>query len=171
MLSGDGTESFRNYPVNGLADMTDDDDSMGWAAVFSNKSPMTGTTLSYCWWIVCFQLFGIAYGAFAAFNPSKRLGALALLTVLTTSTFLFTDSVLNAPWGAYAWSHNESGTPASVIGTKGSKAQNSVFVLFSGLIMMDIGNVALLLALGDESAPAAAAPKAAAAAPAEEEAV
>jgi hypothetical protein len=81
--------------------------------------------------------------------------------------------VLNAPWGAYAWSHNASGTPASVIGTKGNKAKNSIFVLFSGLIMMDIGNVALLLALGDDSAPttAAAAPKAAAAAPAKEEAV
>jgi hypothetical protein len=154
-----------------VAGIADDRSVNGFDVMLSLKSPLTGTTMSYCWWIVVFQLFGIAYGAFAAFNPSKRLGALALLTVLTTSTFLFTDSVLNAPMGAYAWSHNESGTPASVIGTKGNKAKNSIFVLFAGLIMMDIGNVAMLMALGDDSAPtaaAAAAPKAAAAAPAEE---
>jgi hypothetical protein len=98
-----------------------------------------------------------AYVTLAA--PAKRASALGLLTVLTTSTFLFTNDVLNAPQGAYAWSHNMSGTAASVIGKKGSLIKNAVFVLFSGLIIVDVANVALVLTITDEdteAAPAAA---------------
>ena len=95
-----------------------------------------------------FQLFGVLYAAFAASKPAKmRQSAQGLLAVLTASTFSFTCDVLNAPMGAYALSHNKSGTPASVIGTHGSKLSNYVFLLFSGLVVCDVANVALTMLL------------------------
>lgn len=95
-----------------------------------------------------FQLFGVLYAAYAASKPAKmRQSAQGLMAVLTASTFLFTCDVLNAPMGAYALSHNESGTPASVIGTHGSKLSNYVFLLFSGLVVCDVANVALTMLL------------------------
>ena len=101
--------------------------------------------------------------------PAKRLGALALTAVLTTSTFLHTADVLNAPQGAYAWSHNPAGTAASVTGTKGTYAKNGVFVLFAGLVVLDIANAALCIMLGEETTEAApAAPKAVEEAPAKD---
>ena len=67
--------------------------------------------------MVAFQFFGLVYAAYVTVAaPKLRMGALALLTVLTTSTFMFTNDCLNAPMGAYAWSHNHSGTAAVVTG-------------------------------------------------------
>lgn len=110
-------------------------------------------------WIVAFQFFSIIYAAYVVMAaPAKRFGALGLFTVLTTSTFLFTCSVLNAPAGAYALSHNVSGTPASVIGTKSSLVNNGVFATFIGLIIMDVANIVFVLTVADEdAAPAPAA--------------
>lgn len=93
--------------------------------------------------------------------------AVGLMTVLATSTFIFTNSVLNAPFGAYALSHNSNGKPASVIGTHANKDTNAVFVLFSGLIVVDIANVLLAMVIGQDSVFAEPAVSAAAA-PAEE---
>ena len=111
---------------------------------------MTGNANSYGWWIVCFQLFTILYSAFAVTaGPTKRAGAARLLAVLTTSTFLFTCDVANAPMGAYAWSHNASGTPAVVTGKKGTLLKNGLFVMFAGLIIVDVANVVLTIGLDD----------------------
>ena len=87
--------------------------------------------------------------------PAKRSGAARLLAILTTSTFLFTADVANAPMGAYAWSHNKSGTPAVVTGKKGSTIKNSVFVMFAGLVIVDVANAVLTICL-DDAEPAAA---------------
>jgi len=148
--------------------------ALGTTAVYG--SAFTGKSYSYGWWIVAFQLFGLLYAAYvAAAAPAKKLGAVGLMTVLTTSTFLFTADVAGAPLGAYALSHNKSGTPASVTGTKGGLIKNGVFVMFAGLVIVDIANAVLTITLDDETdpAPAAAAPakEAAAEAPAAEAAV
>ena len=90
--------------------------------------------------------------------PAKRTGAARLLAILTTSTFLFTADVANAPMGAYAFSHNMSGTPAVVTGKKGSLTKNGIFVMFAGLVIVDIANAVLTVTLDDEEV--AAAPKA-----------
>jgi hypothetical protein len=90
--------------------------------------------------------------------PAKRTGAARLLAILTTSTFLFTCDVCNAPMGAYAYSHNMSGTPAVVTGKKGSLTKNGIFVMFAGLVIVDIANAVLTITLDDEEV--AAAPKA-----------
>ena len=79
----------------------------------------------------------------------KRRGAARLLGVLTTSTFLYTCDVANAPLGAYAFSHNMSGTPAVVTGKKATLTKNGMFVLFAGLIIVDIANVVLTICLDD----------------------
>jgi hypothetical protein len=135
----------------------------------SSKSIFTGNAYSYGWWIVAFQFFGLIYAAYATLAaPAKRLGALGLLTVLTTSTFLFTADVLNAPAGVYAWSHNASGTPASVIGTKATFVKNGIFVLFAGLIVCDVANIAMVMTVAEEDDVAA--PKAVEEKKAEEEA-
>ena len=90
--------------------------------------------------------------------PAKRTGAARLLAILTTSTFLFTCDVCNAPLGAYAYSHNMSGTPAVVTGKKGSLTKNGVYVMFAGLIIVNVANAVLTITLDDEEV--AAAPKA-----------
>ena len=163
--------------------------------------------------MVAFQFFGLVYAAYVTVAaPKLRMGALALLTVLTTSTFMFTNDCLNAPAGAYAWSHNHSGTAAVVTGKarapvacsvwarerarharwrawphamrarasgrrsargtarvrdsasaarldallrslsalqKGSFIKNSVFLVLSGLIILDVANVVLCMTIGD----------------------
>jgi hypothetical protein len=156
-------KSFRNYPVAGLGDsgFTADAAQLGLVSLSSGKSMFTGASYSYGWWIVAFQLFGLLYAAYATLAaPAKRLGALGLLTVLTTSTFLFTADVLNAPAGVYAWSHNASGTPASVIGTKTTLLKNGIMVLFCGLIICDIANIAMVLTVAEEDSVAEAKPAA-----------
>lgn len=128
----------------------------------------TGNVMAYGWWIVVFQLVAILYAAYAAAAaPFKQAGAARLMAILTTSTFLFTNDVANAPLGAYAWSHNLSGTPAVVTGHKGSLTKNAVFVMFSGLIIVNIANAILTVTLDDVAV--AAEPKAAAEAPAKVE--
>jgi hypothetical protein len=113
------------------------------------------------WWIVVFQLVSILYAAYAVRGCArlvcrqradaacchlqatvahgKRSGAARLLAILTASTFLFTCDVANAPLGAYAFSHNASGTPAVVTGKKATLTKNGMFVMFAGLIIVDIG--------------------------------
>jgi hypothetical protein len=106
------------------------------------------------------------------FKHSFCSRAAGFLTVLTMTTFLFTSDVLNAPLGAYAWcvardwrgctcaradssvllaaatrTHNSSGTPASVIGTHASLLKNSVIVMFAGLVLLDVANMALVLTI------------------------
>ena len=90
--------------------------------------------------------------------PAKRTGAARLLAILTTSTFLFTCDVCNAPLGAYAYAHNASGTPAVVTGKKGGLTKNGIYVMFAGLVIVDIANAVLTLCLDD--AEVAAEPKA-----------
>ena len=98
------------------------------------------------------------HSAQALAAPAKRTGAARLLAILTTSTFLFTADVANAPMGAYAFSHNMSGTPAVVTGKKGSLTKNGVYVMFAGLIIVNVANAVLTITLDDEEV--AAAPKA-----------
>ena len=91
--------------------------------------------------MVSFQLVvGVVLAAAAASKPAVRGGAALLVTVLTTSTFLFTYDVLNAALGVYALTHNSSGTPASVIGTHSTLGTNGIMVLFSGLVVVDVAN-------------------------------
>ncbi len=45
--------------------------------------------------------------------------------------------------------HNSSGTPASVIGTHASLLKNSVIVMFAGLVLLDVTNMALVLTIDD----------------------
>ena len=127
---------------------------MGW-----NKNPYTGNTNSYGWWIVVFQLVAILYAAFAAtVAHGKRRGAARLLGVLTTSTFLFTCDVANAPLGAYAFSHNMSGSPAVVTGKKATLTKNGMYVMFAGLIIVDVANAILTICLDDVEPVAAEKP-------------
>jgi hypothetical protein len=114
------------------------------------SSPFTGASYSYSWWIVVFQLVSLLYCAAVAGTAAKGT-AVGLMTVLATSTFIFTNSVLNAPLGAYALSHNSTGTAASVIGTHANKDTNAVFVLFSGLIVVDVANVLLAMTMGQDA--------------------
>ena len=169
--------SFRNYPVAGIADLI-----RGTApAAHGNNNhnnntnnnnnsgmlPYTGVAYSYVWWMVCFQLVvGVLLTAAAATTPKLRLSALALVTVLTTSCFLLSESVCNATYGVYMFTHNESGTAASVLKTD-SGAQhtiNAVITLFSGCIVCSVANALSLVFLGMAASPASEetpAPKAA----------
>ena len=135
--------------------------------------PYTGVAYSYVWWMVCFQLVvGVLLTGAAAATPKLRLSALALVTVLTTSCFLLSESVCNALFGAYMLTHNVSGTPASVLETDSSVQHtiNAVLVLFSGCIVCSVANALSLVFLGMAASPAseeaAPAPKAEEAAPA-----
>lgn len=140
--------------------------------VISAKSLATGTTFAYGWWMVSFQFFAVVYGAFVtAVKPKLRPTAVGLFSVLAASTFAYTDSVCSAPLGAYAWSHNPSGTPATVTGTHATKPKNGVFVLFAGLVIVDIANVLFAMAVALDDSDDAAAPTPAAKADAEAPAV
>ena len=127
--------------------------------VISAKSLATGTTFGYSWWVVSFQFFAIAYGAFVTVvKPKLRPTAVGLFSVLTVITFTYTDCVCSAPLGAYAWSHNPSGTPATVTGTHATKPKNGIFVLFAGLIIVDVANVLFAMAVALDDADDAATP-------------
>ena len=46
--------------------------------------------LIYAWWIMSFEIAAILYGAYVVLKaPGKKVGAAAILAVLTTTTFLF----------------------------------------------------------------------------------
>lgn len=65
-------------------------------------------SLSYAWWIVCFQLFMLVLGAVSLVKPAMRIGVTAMFAVLTTSTFLFTSNMYNAPNGIFSFSHDQA---------------------------------------------------------------
>ena len=133
-----------------------------------------GASLSYAWWIVAFQIFTLAYAAAVVLKaPQHRVGAVGLATLLASSTFAFTAAVANAPLGAYALSgHNANGgqfadvtgahVSAIAASTGLAKWTNYVFVLFAGLVVVDVANAVLILTVGGDEQAAAAAEKEAA---------
>jgi hypothetical protein len=148
-LSGNDHENFRNFPISGVADADLSRISQLGSLV---GVPNTGKPYSYVWWVVCFQLFCMNSARAALHAPPGRrvVGALALHTVLTVCTFLLTEEVLNAPFGVYMMSHNQSGTQASVVGTKGNRMKNGLFLLFAGLVVCSAANAGLLIALAQD---------------------
>lgn len=127
-----------SFPIAGIQDKIQGGVSL---AASSQVLPYIGKAFSYAWWMMSFQLVvGVVLAGAAAAKPAVRGGAALLLAVLTTSTFLFTYDVCNAYLGAYALSHNSTGTPATVTGTHASHVSNALFVLFSGLIIVDVAN-------------------------------
>lgn len=170
MLGGNDIASFRNFPVSGLADLVRNNAlPSGNAALRFLLAPLVspiGQAFSYAWWLMTFQLVGIALAAVAvtAKGRSLRAGAPLLLAVLTASTFLHTADVVNAPTGVYALTHNTSGGFASPEEQHAS-GTNALIVFLAGLIICDIANVLLLFTL-----PAAAAEAQAAVAPAAKDA-
>ena len=161
-LSGAEVESFRNYPIVGTQDK-----SLGVGILGAALRPFIGVAFSYAWWMMSFQLVvGVLLAGAAVSKPAIRGGAVQLLGVLTTATFLLTNDTCNAVYGAYATSHNANGEPASVIGTHASHVSNAMFTFFAGLVVVDVANALTLFLLG--CGVEAAAPKAAAAAPVEQ---
>ena len=173
-LSGTGEETFRNFPVFGVQDdlreqRGSDKYNFKFIPLASLEQPFTGVAFSYVWWMVAFQLVvGVLLASAAAATPRLRHSAMALITILTMSCFLLTQSVCNAYMGAYMLSHNASGTPASVLNGN-SEVQhlvNGVMVLFSGAVVCSVADALTLVFLGvavyDETAASKAAERAAA---------
>jgi hypothetical protein len=135
-------------------------------AALSN-SPM-GTSYGYGWWMVTFQLFVILYTAYVTLKaPAKRVGAAALLAVLTTSTFLFSDSVYVGYGNGVANLVTKNDGQQIHPELELAKVDMAVLVLAAGLIIVDVANVLMLVTVAEDDAPAAAAPAKAAEAAAE----
>lgn len=49
-------------------------------------------SISYAWWITCFQIVCIVLGLAAVTKPAFKHGVSALFAVLTTTTFLYTGA-------------------------------------------------------------------------------
>lgn len=165
LLAGKGAESFRNFGVSGVqgSASTTPGGTDTLTAFFAAYPGFLGTSFSYVWWIVAFQfVVGVLLPAAAAVKPAIRKGSLLLITVLTTSTFLLTNTVCNAAYGAYAISHNQSGTAATVSGRANELIMllNGILALFSGLVIVDVANAATLFLLGNADESAAEAPAA-----------
>ena len=116
-----------------------------------------GTSYSYGWWMVVFQLTGICTAVTATLAPARRLSAALLHAVLTTSCFLWTNSVF-VGFGANGAAANmlrranmaaagQFVDPQSPL----NKGQQALFVLLAGLIIVDVGNVLVLLTLAEET--------------------
>lgn len=120
------------------------------AAYLAN--PFTGVSTSYSWWLVCFQLIGLLAAAATVAKPALGKNVAPLIIILTTSIFLATDSVYNAPFGAYALSHNSNGKAASVIGTHANKKTNFVILTFAACIILNVANVLLAVTVADAPA-------------------
>ena len=163
LLGGNDIASFRNYPVSGLADLLRNDAlPSGNAALQFLLAPLlspVGQAFSYAWWVMTFQLAGIAVAAAAATSKGRVLrgGAPALLAVLTATTFLLSADVANAPTGVYALTHNASGEFAAPTAAH-SSGTKALIVFFAGLIICDVANVLLLFTLPAAAAAADAQP-------------
>ena len=117
-----------------------------------------GTSYSYGWWMVVFQLTGICSATVTAtLAPARRFSAALLHAVLTTSTFLWTNNVF-VGFGANGAAANmlrranmaaagQFVDPQSPL----NKGQQALFVLLAGLVIVDVGNVLVLLTLADET--------------------
>ena len=132
-------------------------------ATDSPVGALLGESFSYGWWIVTFQLVATLYAAYVVVAaPAKRAGATALLAVLTTSTFLMTQSVYtgygngitNIVISPFSGKHIKPTT-------KLTKVQRSAIVYFAGLIIVDVANALAMITIADGE-DAAAAPAAAA---------
>jgi hypothetical protein len=144
-----------NFPVPGEADSPPSPIAALDSRTFSLAiTPNTGKPYSYVWWVVSFQLFCMNYARIAMQKrPAQRAGALALHTVLTLSTFLLTEEVLNAPYGVYGMTHNEDGTAAAA-STEGYNS-NGLFLLFAGLVICSVANAGTLTVLAEYDKPPA----------------
>ena len=128
------------------------------------SSPM-GTSYGYGWWMVTFQLFVILYTAYVTLKaPAKRVGAAALLAVLTTSTFLFSDSVYVGYGNGVANLVTKDDGLQIHPELELKKDAMAVLVLAAGLIIVDVANVLMLITVAEDDAPAAAPAKSAEAA-------
>ena len=138
-------------------------DASNAVATDSPAGALLGESFSYGWWIVTFQLVATLYAAYVVVAaPAKRAGATALLAVLTTSTFLMTQSVYtgygngitNIVINPFSGKHIKPTT-------KLTKVQRSAIVYFAGLIIVDVANALAMITIADGE-DAAAAPAAAA---------
>lgn len=102
------------------------------------------------WWVVAFQLLGLIISMANMASPRVHHGSLALLAVLTMTTFSLTNDVGNIMWGI---THGPTGNYESIVGGHATNLSNAVTVLFAGLIVCDVANGALLLSLGTERLP------------------
>jgi hypothetical protein len=111
---------------------------------------------------VWFQFVTLIYSAFVVTKaPAKRLGAAALLAVLTTSTFLMTDSVYIGYGNGVTSVIINPTTGKHIKPTqKLTKQQKALGVYFVGLLIVDVANALAMVMIADgedAAAPAAAA--------------
>ena len=116
--------------------------------------------LSYFWFITWFELAGILIAAATVLRaPHLRIGTTGILSVLTACTFLATQDVYNAKDGIYALTHATGATPkivmptSNLLGDAGFKFFKGEATLMAGLILCDVFNSLLVMAVGaDEPA-------------------
>jgi hypothetical protein len=106
---------------------------------------MIGTSASYCWWLVAFQLFGLCLSLLVlndAENARLRLSAFGLLAVLTASIFTFTGGLNSfAPFA-------EAEGDYKPLDEYGSFATSAVSVLFAGAVVCAVADALMLASLG-----------------------
>jgi hypothetical protein len=106
---------------------------------------MIGTSASYCWWLVAFQLFGLCLSfrvVNIAENARLRLSAFGLLAVLTASVFTFTGGLNSfAPFA-------EAEGDYKPLDEYGSFATSAVSVLFAGAVVCAVADALMLSSLG-----------------------
>ena len=117
-----------------------------------------------------FQFVTLIYSAFVVTQaPAKRLGAAALLAVLTTSTFLMTDSVyIGYGNGVTSVIINPTTGKHMKPTQKLTKQQKALGVYFVGLLIVDVANALAMVMIADGEDSAAPAAAAVAEAPAKE---
>jgi len=127
------------------------------------------------WWLMSLQIVVILYTVISASAPAKKIGAAALLAVLTTLTFLETRDTLTKLTfgGSYVIpspGYSTAALPASLLVNSIYKADGrehpSLFgynkitrgtlVWFAGLLVVDIANVLLAMHVAEESSTVSA---------------
>lgn len=128
-----------------------------------------GESFAYGWWLVWFQFVTICYAGYVVVKaPAKRFGAAALLAVLTTSTFLMTQSVYTGiGQGLTSFIINPFSGKHVKPTQKLTKQQKAAVVYFAGLIIVDAMNALAMITIADGETDAACA-DAPAAAPAKD---
>ena len=104
----------------------------------------------YMWWIVAFQLFGIIYSV----ATTRKLAALCMHVVLTSSTFIYTRTVFSGYLFClqqtlrknFLSKHFKSSPVTDVF----DGVQVGLAVAFAGCIIVDLANVMIVHALAYE---------------------
>jgi hypothetical protein len=104
---------------------------------------LIGSSTSYCWWLVAFQLFGLCLSMQVHFDNARlRLSAFGVLAVLTASIFMFTGGLNSfAPFA-------EAEGDFKPLDEYGSFVRAAVSVLFAGAVVCAVTDALLLASLG-----------------------